>query len=341
MATFPTMTLNDLRTEIYQRADQLIDAFVSISEMNAYINESAAALYDLLIQKYGNNYFVKYPAYSFTTDGSTDRYPLPSDFYKLLGVDLQISGAGVSNGKLTLRPFNMADRNRFVYPNVQVTFGIMSNLRYKLHGNNLWLVPMPAANQVLFLEYIPKLTKLQDTITITLKANLTDGDFVKINAISYTATSNGFPPQGQFHIGVDAPTTAANLCNALNNDNTLAAYMSFSVVGSIITGTLNGGTISVFTTNYPVRLGLSPSLGAGLLTDTLDTISGWGEYIVVDSARKCLIKEETDPSALIEELERVEKRIENAAENRDAGFPKTVSDSRRRVNGDYNWEEPY
>lgn len=60
--------------------------------------------------------------------------------------------------------------------------------------------------------------------------------------------------------------------------------------------------------------------------DTLDGVSGWEEIVVVDAARKALLKEEADVSALIAEKAGLIKRIEDAAANRDQGMPATVAD---------------
>lgn len=61
-------------------------------------------------------------------------------------------------------------------------------------------------------------------------------------------------------------------------------------------------------------------------TSTLDGINGWEEYVVIDAARKCLAKEESDTSFMIAEKEGLRQRIINAAARRDAGMPKTISD---------------
>lgn len=83
MAT--TMTLLALRTAVRQRSDMVNDQFISDSELTSYINQSYFELYDILVQKYGDNYYVANP-YSISTDGSNQLYSLPTDFYKLLGI---------------------------------------------------------------------------------------------------------------------------------------------------------------------------------------------------------------------------------------------------------------
>jgi len=116
-----TMTLAQLRTAIRQRADMVNSTFISDAELNSYINQSYFELYDLLVQKYGDNYYVATPV-QFDCDGSSQQYALPNGtnfsgapaFYKLLGVDLQL--ANQNDSFVTIRPFNFSDRNRYAVP---------------------------------------------------------------------------------------------------------------------------------------------------------------------------------------------------------------------------------
>lgn len=165
MAT--TMTLTQLMTAVRQRADMVPasytpaltgdDFFVTEPELISYINQSYFELYDLLVSAFGNNYYVASP-YSFTTDGVNELFALPSDFYKLLGVDLSLSG-GTPGSWLTVKHFEFNDRNRYSVPNFQAFYGV-TNLRYRLNGANLWLTPTPASGQSIQLWYVPRMTTL-------------------------------------------------------------------------------------------------------------------------------------------------------------------------------------
>lgn len=215
-----TMQLSDLRTAIRQRADMENSQFIQDTELNSYINQSYFELYDLLVQKYGDNYYVQTP-YTFVTDGSSQFYNLPTDFYKLLGVDLALSTS--LDSWVTLRTFNFSERNRYAVPNFQSFYGV-TNLRYRLNGSKLWLTPIAAGGQTIQVWYVPKLTTL------------------------------------------------------------------------------------------------------ALDTDTMDGISGWTEYVIVDCVIKCLQKEESDVTVPMAQKAALIARIEAAAENRDAGSPARVSD---------------
>jgi hypothetical protein len=69
----------------------------------------------------------------------------------------------------------------------------------------------------------------------------------------------------------------------------------------------------------------------GLLLDTdLTTlgISGWIQYVIVRAAKYALDKEESDTSKLDAEILYLKTRIEQASQNRDAGIPDKISDTR-------------
>lgn len=143
-------TLAELRTQIRQRADMEHSEFISDAELDAWIGASLHELYGLLVQSFGDNYYVADP-HEFSTDGSTS-YALPDDCFKLLGVDLYQGGRWRS-----LRPFNFAERNRR---------HLVSTPRYQLRGNRIALEPA-ASGQQLRLWYVPRLdvpTEDEDTV---------------------------------------------------------------------------------------------------------------------------------------------------------------------------------
>jgi len=172
-----TLTLSQLMVASRQRADQLVAGytpsttattgvgFISDPELISYINQSYFELYDLLVQKYGDDYFVA-PSINISTDGQSYLYPLPDGtlyagapaFYKVLGLDLNLNP--ISNDSfITIPPFMFAERNRYSVPNMQAFYGL-TNLRYRLQGNNVWFTPTPAASQTIRVWYIPRLSSL-------------------------------------------------------------------------------------------------------------------------------------------------------------------------------------
>jgi hypothetical protein len=178
------------------------------------------------------------------TNGTTQNYPVPDGctnylggvypnasgapsqaFYKLAGMDLGINTS--NNAWVTLERFDFIERNKYVYPNSTSTIYGVYNMRYRLMGNFVNIIPTPAGNQQLRMWYSPKLpAMLQDT------------------------------------------------------DLTTIGY------------------------------------------------SGWIRYPIVRAAKYALDKEESDTTKLDAEIAFLKDRIHEAAQNRDAGVPDTISPTR-------------
>ena len=213
-------TLSQLKTRCRERANMESNTgFVPDSELINYINESGKELYDILVQKFTDDYFVS--EYDFTTVASQADYSLPSDFYKLLGVDAKLIG----DNYYPIRKFVFRDRNKYDNAGTQTIAGV-SELRYRIIGSNVTLSPAPTGGMSMKLWYVPKFTELSD----------------------------------------DA--------------------------------------------------------------DVLVTDSTWDELIAIDVAIKMLTKEESDISVLYQQKRDILNRIEEAAANRDAGEPDTITDVR-------------
>ena len=437
------MTLPQLRTASRQRADMVNSTFISDSELSSYINASYFELYDLLVQKYGNDYYVT--EYSFQLQGNVSRYPLPPDFFKLLGVDLQISGG--PDGYVSLRPFMLAERNRYSTANVQTWIGV-TNLRYRISGNELWFTPSPQSGQTIRLWYIPRLAELVDATTpvplppnapndwfvsIGVNSTLVAGDTIIIAGTTFTAVNGtpSAPTEFDVDTGGDNALTTQNLYAAIvaqspsytvSIEDLTSIFIHKSSTFTVTTTSVDGFTIDgvfpivgkmTFATNlaigetiqvgsvlftaipantqpteveFAIGSGIAETIGNIQLaiaeyalahpafaaplpvvtasnelsfysnTETYfacsnvnvtvavynttpitppvvvepntvaDGISGWLEYVITDAAIKMLQKEESDTSVLQFQKAALIKRIEAAAENRDAGNPATVAD---------------
>ena len=166
MSLAPGFTnLGSLRTLIRQRTNKENSQSVTDAEVNSYINSSAQELYSLLVTSFGSSYFAS--SYAFTTDGTTAQYPLPADFFKLQGTELSLSGK--PNTFLTLKSFNMAERNR----NSNVFSNSIApqylDIRYRLNGNSIWLTPVPTSGMTVQIYYTPR------SIAMVLDTDLLDG----------------------------------------------------------------------------------------------------------------------------------------------------------------------
>lgn len=189
--------------------------FVTDTEVTEFVNSAADELYDLLVGKHQDQHTM---SSAFTTVAGTEEYALPTDFYKLVGVDLQIDSEW-----RTLDPFNLRERNN--ERNRGSFSGVDLDLpRYWLRKDKLTLLPAPSSALSGKIWYVPTRTQLVST------------------------------------------------------------------------------------------------------TDTLDGVSGWEEVVVVDTAIRCLIKEESDPSALMARKQELVQRIERASQRRDVSGVATATD---------------
>lgn len=166
------LALAQIRLQSQQTADRVNSNFVTKAEWNSFINLAMDELYDLLITTFEDQYVAE-PAY-FNITNNTFTYPLPNGsitfqnaqgtdiiakpFYKLLGVDLAVNTA--QNAWVTVKNFNFIDRNNYLYPNSSSTIYGVYNLRYRMMGNNLQLIPTPSSGQKMRLWYIPRLKGL-------------------------------------------------------------------------------------------------------------------------------------------------------------------------------------
>lgn len=100
-----TVTLRDIATRARIYADQRqSNGFINDDEMLLMLNDCYCELYDTLVGSYAN-YFSSTD--TITLVAGTVDYSLPADFYKIIGVDFQIS----ANNFCTLMPFPEAERN--------------------------------------------------------------------------------------------------------------------------------------------------------------------------------------------------------------------------------------
>ena len=274
------VSLNELRDQVRFRADMVNSQFITDAELETYINASCAELYDVLIQKFGNDYYLSSSSVSVLS--GTSAYDLPSDFYKLVGVDLALT----STDTVSLRKFNWEERN--VRDNLR---RYVRDLRYRIRGNSVIFTPDPTSPETVTVWYIPNIKKLEQiTSTNTAEASTTTYTVASHNFVANDVIKgSGFTPAG------------------FNVEQTVSSVTSTTVVTNLDSSALTA-TVE------------------GKLNSTFDGVSGWEEYIIVDSAMKCLQKEESDVSVLFAQKNALIQRIEAAAENRDAGEAECVQD---------------
>lgn len=167
------INLGYLRYMSKLKADKLNSQFLTDDEWNFNINQSANRLYDLLVTKFGDKYFLapplQIPTATFVVSQGMAYVPLPngllysaaSALYKLAGVDVSVNPG---NGQwFPLPKFNWIDRDRYSTLQLSGTVQSIYGLSYCDFGSNIYFIPQPQASLYVQLWYVPMLTQmLQD-----------------------------------------------------------------------------------------------------------------------------------------------------------------------------------
>lgn len=164
------INLGYLRYMSKLKADKLNSEFVTKDEWNFNLNQSAKRLYDFLIQKWGERYFLapplQIPTATFTVAQGMATIDLPDGtnysaapaFYKGIGVDCAVNPG---NGQwFSLPPFNWADRNRYSTLQLSGTVQSIYGLAYCFNGDKTYFIPQPQASLYVQLWYIPLVTEM-------------------------------------------------------------------------------------------------------------------------------------------------------------------------------------
>lgn len=312
------ITLSSLREQVRQRADMQNSNFISDTELDGYINSSYKELYDIVVSRFEDYYTTS----SLFTISAGNTEALPDDFYKVRGVDYNYGGSFYE-----LRKWNFNDRNILDRPYNILSSRYIDYRRYRLIGNNVQIVPEDKATGDYRLWYIPFATDM----VVGVLATLTTQDVTYTSALGLYEDGNGitieFTSGGTAGAEVvtvagqaisvqieDGVSTSQNVVDAITGDVTASALVTAQVAGSDLqTQTVFGPT----------------NLSGGIVQVDGQTFNGWEEYIVIDAAMKCLVKEESDVSVLFGQKQALLDRIEKMASNRDAGEPEKVTDINR------------
>lgn len=162
------INLGYLRYMSKLRADKLNSQFLTDDEWNFNINQSAFRLYDVLVTKFGDKYFlapplqIPLPASGILAMPDGGLYSSAPALYKLSGVDVGINGN--NNQWFTLPKFNWIDRNKYSTLQLAGTIQSVYGLMYCENGNNIYFIPLPNGGQTIQLWYVPRMQQLlQDT----------------------------------------------------------------------------------------------------------------------------------------------------------------------------------
>lgn len=157
-------------------------------------------------------------------------------------------------------------------------------------------------------------TSAQDTYA--LSTVITDNDFYKLRGIDAKLNNS------------DWFTLSPFMFNERNRRQNFGAwgYQGVSSVRYRLLGD-NVKFTPVPDSSITVRIWYIPvAVTLTLDADELKDLNNFSEYVIVDSAIKMLQKEESDVTVLMAQKQELKRRIEEAANNRDAGQGESVSD---------------
>jgi hypothetical protein len=141
-----TVVVSDLIQQVRDQSDTNNTQFVTDAEITRYLDKSYRDLYIRIVQQ-NSNYFETQITY--TVNGEQDTYPLPADFYKLCGIDLNTS----TDISITLSPINRNQRN--INKNVFSVAWNNTPWRYRISNENIIFTPVPLTTATFTVWYIP------------------------------------------------------------------------------------------------------------------------------------------------------------------------------------------
>lgn len=158
------MQLSELRTASRERSDEEATGFIDNSELNGYINQGYRMIYAKMVGQF-ESYFV-IPGTTgnggqFDMVADQQLYDLPSDFHKLIRVEMRDSGSNDDRDFYRLKSLNIANYDfsaRFPYKDAY-----FYRYGYYLAGNKIGFRPIPQdASNTVRLWYIPTVTALSN-----------------------------------------------------------------------------------------------------------------------------------------------------------------------------------
>ena len=150
--------LSEFRTRVRYWSDASTggtsDHYAS-AEVDYRINKSIEALYDLLVQARGHEFYSATSAPMAVTSG-VGSYPLPADFYQLVSVLLSASSQIYDVPTWTNR-----QKSQLLNDGISGGGGDPASLRYRVKATSLQFLPTPTGTGWTFtLDYIPRFTEL-------------------------------------------------------------------------------------------------------------------------------------------------------------------------------------
>jgi hypothetical protein len=301
-------SVQQLALSVRQRADlggqqnafgsNISEAFTD-QEMLTLLNGSVGVVWDVLIEKFPENYSWGYDGnasgqgYMFPIIQGVYEYNLPFDFYKEKGVDLGLDQT--LQNWATMRPYSIRDRNMFSYPlQTALAYAGWQNMRWQIQGNKI--------------NFLPKQGPLPGNVRLLYA---TAAPILAYPLPAAYATSTTYAQNSLIYVPLTLETgeTVNQVFIALNAGTSGGTAPTWVVPGSV---TDNG---IVWAYQAPLSL----------YATSFDGISGYEDLVVLDAAIKASVQIEQDCSAMLAQRAEWMDRIQYASANRNSGDPLVVS----------------
>ena len=147
-----TRTLAQLRTTVRQKGNYNRSAVFTDTILTEWINTAIKSVYNLLLANFGDHYYTTETELSTAVD--SDSVALPSDFLKLVALDLKHA----TNDYTPIPRYTMRDRSRYEDATWNTTRPFQ--YAYTLMAGNIKLARTASAVDTLRLTYVPTFTDL-------------------------------------------------------------------------------------------------------------------------------------------------------------------------------------
>ncbi|MGD0331140.1 MAG: hypothetical protein ABSB40_11995 [Nitrososphaeria archaeon] len=190
-------TLQNIIDLTRYRSNMENNFFVTDAELTIYINNSLAELDDILVTDY-EDYRVSSFQSVIPTDGTSNTIPIPSNLYKLRGVDYQINHEQNGTYWLTLFPFQMPERNRQRNGLTNILIPYRTGLSYRLEDTQIMIMPQMQAGGTYQVWFTPKFVPLVET-TDTLNIQMDTqawGEYAVVDCCAKIFNKQALDPSG-------------------------------------------------------------------------------------------------------------------------------------------------
>jgi hypothetical protein len=304
-------TLAELELAVRREADMVNSQFVTSAEVRSYINQSWAELYDRIVL-FDQEYLLRYTDIPSSAASSAGDFDILNDGRTgvVRAINSLTGGSGYTNGAATL----VQGSNATATVTLTTLAGVITAMTLTGAGNGY-----------------TSTTQLVDTAVLTVSQGLgingtatvhLDSDFYKCKGVWISDPSggeSGWSPLRRFQ------WEQQNILRQANEYfqqglTALPLYRLFTLNGREKVGIapMIGGTYRVWYYPAPYKMLVD--------TDRIDGRAGWDEWVVKDTAIKCLLKEESIEQAAAIKAVRDElfSRFQLHASERDASQPEKI-----------------